>query len=96
MQTSSTGLMELLQDKYAQVVIGLMVVSILVAIGVYLVGRIRQADEEPHSTSDVLSSFRDLRDDGELTDEEFKSIKSKLSAKLKEEAARPPAKEDKT
>jgi len=36
-------------------------------------------------TSELLTNFREMHSKGELTDEEFRTIKAKLSIKLKEE-----------
>ncbi|MBL8828570.1 MAG: hypothetical protein JNM18_16420 [Planctomycetaceae bacterium] len=84
-----------LDDRYAQIIVGVAVIAVLIAIGVYVVGKLRTAfNEQPQNTSDVMSTFRELHEGGELSDEEYKSIKAKLSASLKQQMTRPKPKSD--
>ena len=58
----------------------------LVAVGVYIVSKWRDtADDDAISTSELLSNFREMHSRGELTNEEFRTIKTRLSYKLKAE-----------
>lgn len=92
---ASAGWLSFLDDRYAQIILGVAGIAILVAIGVYIVGRMRSAlHEQPQTTSDVMSTFRELHEGGELSDEEYKTIKAKLSASLKQELTRPKPKND--
>lgn len=92
---ASAGWFSFLDDRYAQIIVGVAVIAVLVAIGVYIVGKMRTAfNEQPQNTSDVMSTFRELHEEGELSDEEYKSIKAKLSASLKQEITRPRPKRD--
>jgi len=69
-----------------QLVLGVAVLAILVAIGVYWVGRIRTAavQKEP-SASDLLTKFREMHSRGVLSDEEFRTIKTTLTDRLQTE-----------
>lgn len=58
----------------------------LMAIGIMVVRRFRdgKADDTAES-SEMMTKFRDLYDHGGLSDEEFRTIKSKLATRLKAE-----------
>jgi len=60
--------------------------AILVAIAYYVLGKIRPGtvQKEPRA-SQWLSKFRDLHSRGELSDEEFRTIKTTLATQLKDE-----------
>ena len=57
-----------------------------VAVAVYVIGKVRalSAQQEP-SASDLISNFRESHSKGELTDEEFREIKTNLAARLQDE-----------
>ena len=61
---------------------------ILCVIGFYVVGKIRdnlrEADAGP---SEFMSNFRELHARGELSDEEYRTIKAKLASRMKEHLA---------
>lgn len=61
-------------------------VFVLTAIGITIVRRFRdrKADDVAES-SEMMSRFRDLHDQGGLSDEEFRTIKTKLATKLRRE-----------
>ncbi len=73
----------------APLVLGVALVAVLVAIAVYLVGRIRAkpAQQEP-TASDLLSKCREQHARGELSDAEFRTIKATLVPRLQEELKR--------
>jgi uncharacterized membrane protein len=60
--------------------------AILVAVLIYVVGKIRgqSAQQEP-TTSELISKFRELHSKGVLSDAEFRTIKSRLAARLGDE-----------
>jgi uncharacterized membrane protein len=62
------------------------VLAALIAVAVYVILKIRSKtlQNEPHA-SELLSKFRDLHSQGELSDEEFRTIKTTLSAELQKE-----------
>lgn len=63
--------------------------AMVTAVCWYLIGKFRgsyrQSDLEP---SNLMSNFRDLHSQGELTDEEYRNIKSKLATQLQEWTAK--------
>ncbi len=69
-----------------QLVLGVAALAILVAIGVYLAGKIRAAavQKEP-SASELLTKFREMHSRGVLSDEEFRTIKTTLTERLQTE-----------
>ncbi len=76
----------LLQSGGEAVVIGVAVLAVLVAVVFYLIGRIRAKTLQHEPTaSELISKFREFHSRGELSDEEFRTIKTALAAKLKEE-----------
>lgn len=55
-------------------------------IGFYLLRRFRDGDADgQQSTSDLISNFRELHLQGELNDEEYRTIKTRLSERLQQE-----------
>lgn len=62
--------------------ISLVVLTILVAVAVYLVGKIRSmAVQKEHRDGELLSNFRDLHSQGVLDDAEFRTIKTTLAGR---------------
>ena len=60
--------------------------AILVAVLMYVLGKIRgqSAQQEP-TASEMISKFRELHSQGVLSDAEFREIKSRLAAQLGDE-----------
>lgn len=85
-------LWEFLQTPLARLVLAGTVLAILALIAWWFIKGMREEmqDEGP-SAGDLLDQFRDLRDQGELSPEEFKKIKSRLGGQLREEATKAPA-----
>jgi uncharacterized membrane protein len=62
------------------------VLAALVSLAVYLLGRFRgSAEEDQPPTSQLLTKFREVHEWGGLTDEEFRTIKTLLAARLRDE-----------
>jgi hypothetical protein len=60
--------------------------AILVAVASYVVGKIRtRAVKQEPTASDLMSNFRELHSRGELSDAEFRTIKTTLAARLQQE-----------
>ncbi|TWU21882.1 hypothetical protein [Bythopirellula polymerisocia] len=58
----------------------------VVAFGIIIVRRFRDGKaDDVQESSQLMSKFRDLHDEGGLSDEEFRNIKTKLATKLKAE-----------
>ncbi len=60
---------------------------IVLAIGVYFVRKFRdeENDDSAVDSGSLLTEFRDLHSRGTLSDEEYKTIKTKLAATLRDE-----------
>jgi uncharacterized membrane protein len=67
-------------------ILWLAVLAALVAVAVYFIKKIRTKtlQYEPPA-SELLSKFRDLHSQGELSDEEFRTIKTTLTVQLQQE-----------
>lgn len=64
----------------------LALLAVLAFVASYLLGKLRpQANDTSADTHSMWSSFRELRQRGELTDEEYGRIRQALSANLKTE-----------
>jgi len=69
-----------------ELIIAAAVLAALMAVAAYVVARVRgQATRQEFTSSDLLSRFREARQRGSLSDEEFESIKSRLSEELGQE-----------
>ena len=82
----SSFMPEFLQSASAQIVFWVAVTAIAVAIGIYVVSRVRvgmRITETP--VNDMLTNFRELHSRGELSDGEYRTIKATLSARLERE-----------
>jgi uncharacterized membrane protein len=69
-----------------RIILGMAVVAILVTVAYYVIEKIRpkpiQKERRAHQ---MLSKFRELHSQGELSDEEFRTIKTTLASQLQEE-----------
>lgn len=74
------------EDPIAELVIWAALGAIVIALAAYVIGKIRAepAQNEPEA-SDLISKFRDLHSRGELSDAEFRTIKTTLAGRLEEE-----------
>ncbi len=77
---------EFLSSPVASIVFLLALSATLVAVGVYVIGKFRAGirDREPQS-SEWLTNFQEMHDQGELNEEEFRTIKAMLAARLQQE-----------
>ena len=75
-----------LEVQAAELVFWLAVGAILVAVAIYVFGKIRgqSAQQEP-TASELMSKFRELHSKGVLSDAEIRTIKSRLAARLSDE-----------
>jgi hypothetical protein len=60
--------------------------GVLAALGIWIMSRFRggKGRDRPVA-SELLSKFRDLHEQGELSDQEFRNIKTLLAEKLQQE-----------
>jgi len=75
-----------LQSAQAQVVLWVAACAALLAVGIYVVAKVRQGFSEsgpgPHN---LMTNFRELHAQGELSDDEYRTIKAMLAARLQQE-----------
>ena len=58
----------------------------LAAVGWYLVSKFRDfSDDDAPTTSELMTTFRDLHGEGGLTDAEYRTIKSRLAERMQAE-----------
>jgi|CXWL01.1.fsa_nt_gi uncharacterized membrane protein len=70
----------------AQLVIWATVLLVLMAVGWYVVGRFRgNADDDRLTANELLTNFQELHLQGDINDAEYRTIKTALGAKLREE-----------
>jgi hypothetical protein len=73
-------------DPVAELIVWGAIGALGIAVGAYIIGKIRAepAQKEPDA-SEWMSKFRELHSKGVLSDSEFRTIKTKLAARLQEE-----------
>ena len=82
-----TGMLDYLRDNWQpQLVIGLSVLAVLSVAGYYVVGRFHGgAEEDRPSPSDLLTKYREMHRRGDISDEEFREIKTVLGVQMQVE-----------
>jgi hypothetical protein len=74
------------QERLVQAGIWFAVMAAVIALGAFIVSKFRgREDEEQPIASEMLTNFRELHDEGELSDQEFRKIKTLLAEKLEQE-----------
>jgi hypothetical protein len=69
-----------------QLVIAAAVLAVLVAVGIYVAGKVRhKAVQKEPPASELLTKFREMHSRGVLSDEEFRTIKTTLTERLQNE-----------
>lgn len=77
---------EFLRSPGSQAILWTAALAALLVVGAYLIGKVRaMRQEQPADTSDLLTDFRELHGKGQLTDEEFRTIKGVLTDRLQHE-----------
>lgn len=72
-------MLEFLRTPLAQAVLWFSILTALIAIGVYVVAKFRdRAVGSESETGDMLTSFREMRQQGDLSETEFRTIKTML------------------
>ena len=80
------SMVKILEGPWYLAIILFAAVVALIAIGAYAVSKWRDAiDDDTNSTSELLTNFREMHSRGDLTDEEFRTIKAQLSYDIREE-----------
>ena len=79
-------MVELLEGPWYLAIILFATVVALIAVGAYAMSKWRDAiDDDTSSASELLTNFREMHSRGDLTDEEFRTIKTRLSYEIQEE-----------
>jgi uncharacterized membrane protein len=77
---------ELFGEREVQLVLAMAGLAIVVALGVYLIGKVRrQMSDKSASANEHLTNFRELHFEGGLSDEEYRTIKAVLAEPVKRE-----------
>jgi hypothetical protein len=75
-----------LEQPSIRLIFALAAFAVLLLIGGYVVTRYRQNVRNPtQGANDMLSNFRDLNSEGQLSDEEFRTIKGMLAKEATQE-----------
>jgi hypothetical protein len=78
-------MLDFLRSTPAQATIWVTVLMVLCLVGVFVIRRFRDpTGSAGPSPSDLLSEFRDLREDGDITPQEYRQIKALLGTKLQQ------------
>jgi hypothetical protein len=60
--------------------------GLLIAVGAWAIGRCKQmVYNQAPPTNEMMSTFHELHEQGELSDEEYKNIKTRLAARMQHE-----------
>ena len=79
-------MLELLTDQWVRVFVLSTAIVILILAGAYIASKWRGTnDKDTMSAQEMLSNFREMHTQGVLTDEEFRTIKSKLAGDIQTE-----------
>lgn len=78
-------MVQLLRTAEAQLVILVAVLLIASAVAWYWVARFRDRIEQDESASDLLTKFREMHHRGDLSQAEYRTIKTMLAEKLQDE-----------
>jgi hypothetical protein len=77
---------EFLASPLASIIFLLALTATLIAVGIYVIGKVRAGTrEEDLKSSELLTHFQELHEQGELDEKEFRKIKAMLAAKLQQE-----------
>ncbi len=79
-------MLEFLTTTTAKAVLWVAVLMVMLALGHYLVRRFRdRIDDDRQTASDLLTNFREMHHEGDISETEFRTIKTVLGRKLHEE-----------
>ena len=77
---------EILQTPAASLALWLTVGAILLALGLYAVSKVRESSGEKRAgANELLSNFRELHSQGELSDDEYRTIKTMIAVRVQQE-----------
>ncbi len=82
----TVAMSDFLEGPLARAVLIMAVVAMVLTIGAYAALRVRAwYQKEPPGANELLTNFRELHSKGELSDEEYRTIKGMLADRLQEE-----------
>jgi hypothetical protein len=77
---------DFLRGPHVQLIVSAAGLAVLVAVGYYVVAKVREGFSENRlGATDLMSSFRESYSQGELSDEEYRTIKATLAARLRQQ-----------
>lgn len=77
---------EFLSSTPAQLIIWLTALAVLTVIGVFVVQKFRgQTGKDQLDANQLLTNFRDLHDEGDISEKEFRNIRTVLGDKLQQQ-----------
>ncbi len=77
---------EFLRTPIASAVLWIAVLLVMLAVGYYVMRRFRdRSDDDRQTASDLLTNFREMRQEGDISEMEFRTIKTVLGRKLQDE-----------
>jgi hypothetical protein len=77
---------DLFQTPQARALLIMTAVAVVLTVGGYVALRVRAwYQKEPSEANDLLTNFRELHSKGELSDEEYRTIKGMLADRLQQE-----------
>jgi len=77
---------ESIQTHLVQLSVLLTILLVFVLAGVWVVGRFRdRADEDQHGDDSLLTNVREMHSQGDIDDEEYRTIKTALATTPREE-----------
>jgi uncharacterized membrane protein len=83
-------MLEVMRSTTGQLVMGLAFLGILIVIGTYVVLKFR--DEAGHegdteNASNLLTKFREMKQEGHIDEEEYRTIRTDLQGKLSQQSS---------
>jgi hypothetical protein len=79
-------MLDFFQSNQSQVILWSIGGAALCVLGVFLVKKFRdRTDDDQPKASELLTNFREIHSQGGLSDEEFRTIKAQLAARLERE-----------
>jgi hypothetical protein len=76
-----------LSNAATEVLMAVAACSVLATLGAYLIMRCKQlVYDQGGNTNEMMSTFHELHEQGELSDEEYKNIKNRLASRMQREA----------
>ncbi len=76
-------MLDLVQNSATQTALFRTVILVVVSIvGFYIVQRVRDVADDTETTGDMLSNFREMEHQGDLSEAEFRTIKTVLAARM--------------